>query len=165
MVRRNKLAFAAGTAVGAAVLAGLAVSTILFIQERKAHGRAVAAELEQSHLREEAQKSQINEAQMRRLAEENAKENRNRLVRLHTADGIRLMEEGDVAGSLPFLAEAVKLSQENSNGTEMASFRLRAALDQWPKLVQIIPLESHATHAEFSPDDSKVLTVEGDWPN
>jgi hypothetical protein len=53
MVRRNKLVFAAGTAVGAAVLIGLAVSTYLFIQERQAHDRALAAEQEQSQLRKE----------------------------------------------------------------------------------------------------------------
>jgi serine/threonine protein kinase len=44
LVRRNKLAFAAGTAVAAALLVGLAVSTFLFIQERSAHDRALAAE-------------------------------------------------------------------------------------------------------------------------
>jgi serine/threonine protein kinase len=55
MVRRNKLVFAAGTAVGAAVLIGLAVSTYLFIQERRAHDRALAAEQEQSQLRREAE--------------------------------------------------------------------------------------------------------------
>ena len=48
LVRRNKLACATGTAVAAAVLVGLAVSTFLFIQERRAHDRALAAENEQS---------------------------------------------------------------------------------------------------------------------
>jgi serine/threonine protein kinase len=45
MVRRNKLAFATGTAVGAAVLIGLAVSTYFLIQERRALDRARAAKL------------------------------------------------------------------------------------------------------------------------
>jgi tetratricopeptide (TPR) repeat protein len=44
LVRRNKLAFAAGTAVAAALLVGLAVSTFLFIQERRAHDSAARAE-------------------------------------------------------------------------------------------------------------------------
>jgi serine/threonine protein kinase len=44
LVRRNKVAFAAGTAVAAAVLAGLALSTYLYIQERQARERALAAE-------------------------------------------------------------------------------------------------------------------------
>ena len=44
LVRRNKLAFAAGTAVAAALLVGMAVSTFLFIQERRAHDSATRAE-------------------------------------------------------------------------------------------------------------------------
>jgi eukaryotic-like serine/threonine-protein kinase len=44
LVRRNKLAFAAGTAVAAALLVGLALSTFLFIQERRAHDSATRAE-------------------------------------------------------------------------------------------------------------------------
>jgi serine/threonine protein kinase/multisubunit Na+/H+ antiporter MnhF subunit len=55
MIRRHKLAFAAGAAVATAVLVGLAVSTYLFIQERRAHDRALAAEKEQSELRKEAE--------------------------------------------------------------------------------------------------------------
>jgi tetratricopeptide (TPR) repeat protein len=44
LVRRNKLAFAAGTAVAAALLFGLAMSTFLYIQERRAHDSAARAE-------------------------------------------------------------------------------------------------------------------------
>jgi eukaryotic-like serine/threonine-protein kinase len=44
LVRRNKLVFAAGTGVAIALLVGLMVSTYLFIQERRAHDRALAAE-------------------------------------------------------------------------------------------------------------------------
>ena len=55
LMRRNKLAFAAGTAVGTAVLVGLAVSTYLFIRERQAHDHALAAEQKQRELRQEAE--------------------------------------------------------------------------------------------------------------
>jgi serine/threonine protein kinase len=44
LVRRNKLAFAAVGAVTAALIAGLTVSTILYLQESAARVRAVAAE-------------------------------------------------------------------------------------------------------------------------
>jgi serine/threonine protein kinase/Tfp pilus assembly protein PilF len=40
LVRRNKVAFAAGSAVGAALLIGLALSTVLFLRERNARERA-----------------------------------------------------------------------------------------------------------------------------
>ena len=62
LVRRNKLAFAAGTAVAAALLVGLAVSTFLFIQERRAHDSASRAEnlaagrlMESENARQEAE--------------------------------------------------------------------------------------------------------------
>src|SRR5439155_12572857 len=44
LARRNKLAFAAGAAVLLALMVGLAVSSWLFIQEKAARQRAVAAE-------------------------------------------------------------------------------------------------------------------------
>jgi serine/threonine protein kinase len=44
MVRRNKLAFTAAAAVVAALVSGLGISTWLFLKEREARTRAVAAE-------------------------------------------------------------------------------------------------------------------------
>jgi eukaryotic-like serine/threonine-protein kinase len=55
-VRRNRALFAAGAAVLAALLAGLGTSTWLLIRERALLRRAVAAERQQSQLREEAEK-------------------------------------------------------------------------------------------------------------
>ena len=69
MVQRNKLAFAAAGAVAAALVLGLGASTWLFIREANAHDRAVAAEREQSQLREMAQKAQAKETQQRQRAE------------------------------------------------------------------------------------------------
>ncbi|HWY74340.1 MAG TPA: serine/threonine protein kinase, partial [Verrucomicrobiae bacterium] len=55
LVRRNKTVFAAlGTGV-AALIVGLALSLTLFIRERAAHQRAVAAEREQTRMRHEAE--------------------------------------------------------------------------------------------------------------
>ncbi|MEW6303261.1 MAG: serine/threonine-protein kinase, partial [Verrucomicrobiota bacterium] len=55
MARRNKLAFAAGMSVAAALVIGLGVSTWMFIEQRAALKRAVAAELEQTRLRQVAE--------------------------------------------------------------------------------------------------------------
>src|SRR4029450_9779575 len=40
MVQRNKLAFAAGTAVAASLAIGLSLSTVLFLRERRAREQA-----------------------------------------------------------------------------------------------------------------------------
>jgi len=55
LVRRNKLAFAAASAVGAALVIGLGISTWMFFKEKHARQRAVAAEQE---TRTEAAKSE-----------------------------------------------------------------------------------------------------------
>ncbi len=62
LVRRNKIVFISGGAVAAALIIGLGVSTWLFIMERAARERAVAAE-------QQAEQARLNEAELRRLAE------------------------------------------------------------------------------------------------
>ncbi len=63
LVRRNKLAFAAASAIVAAILLGLGLSTWLFFKEKEALGV-------QSRLRQDAQEAQVGEAKERALAEE-----------------------------------------------------------------------------------------------
>jgi eukaryotic-like serine/threonine-protein kinase len=55
LVRRNRGVFAAGGAVAAALVIGLGTSTWLFLKEREAHQRALAAEQQQVRLRHEAE--------------------------------------------------------------------------------------------------------------
>jgi hypothetical protein len=55
LVRRNRIAFFSGVAVAAALLMGTVTSTWLYVKERDARRRAVAAEREQASLRHEAE--------------------------------------------------------------------------------------------------------------
>ena len=55
LVRRNRVVFAAGTAVALALVVGMSVSTWLFVKEREARHRAVAAEQQESQLRHQAE--------------------------------------------------------------------------------------------------------------
>src|SRR5437588_456004 len=57
LVGRNKLAFAATTAVAASLVIGLGVSAWLLLKEREARRRAVAAERTQGRLLEQAQEA------------------------------------------------------------------------------------------------------------
>ena len=57
LVRRNKLAVAATSAVTIALLLGLGISTLMFFKEKQAHQRAVAAEREQEGLRKQAEQT------------------------------------------------------------------------------------------------------------
>jgi serine/threonine protein kinase/WD40 repeat protein/tetratricopeptide (TPR) repeat protein len=68
--RRNKLAFIATSAVAAALIVGLGLSTWLFIKEKAARQQAVAAELKQGRLLADARKARRGEAQAREGAEQ-----------------------------------------------------------------------------------------------
>ena len=55
LVRRNRVVFIAGSAVALALVSGMGASTWLFLKERDARHRAVAAEQQQARLRHEAE--------------------------------------------------------------------------------------------------------------
>jgi serine/threonine protein kinase/tetratricopeptide (TPR) repeat protein len=55
MVRRNRVAFAAGTTVFCALIAGLGISSWMFFKEKETRKRAVAAEKDQGRLRQLAE--------------------------------------------------------------------------------------------------------------
>jgi eukaryotic-like serine/threonine-protein kinase len=55
-IRRNRGVFLAGTLVAATLVAGMSASTWLYVKERTARQRAVAAEQQQMRLREQAEK-------------------------------------------------------------------------------------------------------------
>ncbi|MBM3883214.1 MAG: hypothetical protein FJ387_26460 [Verrucomicrobia bacterium] len=64
LVRRNRLAVAAASAIAAALVLGLSLTTWQFVEKSQAYQRAREAEQEQSHLREEAEGArQLAEAQ------------------------------------------------------------------------------------------------------
>ncbi|HXT10826.1 MAG TPA: serine/threonine-protein kinase [Candidatus Angelobacter sp.] len=69
LFRRNRAVFIGGLAVAIALIIGFGTSTFLFIQEKRAHQRAVAAEQLQFQLRREAERARSNEAELRRKAE------------------------------------------------------------------------------------------------
>ena len=69
LVRRNKVVFIATAAVSAALIAGMGTSTWLFLKEREARQRAVAAERQQTRLTQEAERARSNEAKLRLQAE------------------------------------------------------------------------------------------------
>jgi tetratricopeptide (TPR) repeat protein len=65
LVHRNKGIFASAAAVALALIIGLGTSTWLFIEEREARQRAVAAERQQAKLRQEAEtRYQITQARL-----------------------------------------------------------------------------------------------------
>ena len=74
--------------------------------------------------------------EQQRVAEEQREESRQRLVRLMVENGVRLLDERDLSGSALWFAEAVRL-EAGLPGQDLQRLRLRAALMQHPRLVQM----------------------------
>ena len=68
-VKRNRVAVTAGSLVAAALVIGLIVSMVGFVQASRQRDRAVIAEQQQSSERERAETARTAEAEQRRLAE------------------------------------------------------------------------------------------------
>src|SRR5207237_1297346 len=110
----------------------------------------------------EALEAKDNESVQRKLAEDKAQESRQRLVRLHVANGERLLDEGDLFGALPWLTEALHLDKAEGPRAEAHRTRLAAVLAQAPRLAQMWHHEQEVEHAAFSPDGNRVVTASMD---
>ena len=106
--------------------------------------------------------AQENEIAQRKLAEDNARESRQRLVRLHVANGERLLDEGDLLGALPWLTEALQRETAEGPRAEAHRTRLAAVLAQAPRLAQVWCHEQEIESAAFSPDGRRVVTASRD---
>ncbi|HOW66772.1 MAG TPA: serine/threonine-protein kinase [Candidatus Paceibacterota bacterium] len=149
-IRRKKLVVTAAGLIAITLLLGIAVSTRQAV-------RATRAEREQSRQRRlaienerKAREAQSNEEVQRILAETKAEESRQRLVQINVANGVRLMNDGQLFASLPWLVEALRLEQGNPEGEDLQRRRLGAVLDHCPKLAQIWfhdgPVRPGSTH-------------------
>jgi WD40 repeat protein/tetratricopeptide (TPR) repeat protein len=90
-------------------------------------------------------------------AESEAEKGRQRLVRLHAVQGLRLMSDGDVLGALGPLAHALEEDRGDPGREGLHRTRLAAVLRQCPRLIQAWPYEGTAVSAAFSPDGRRVL--------
>src|SRR5262245_20666696 len=111
---------------------------------------------------QEALEAKENEGAQRELAEARAQESRQRLIRLHVANGERLLDEGDLFGALPWLTEALALDRGDRSREERHRARIAAVLAQAPRLVHLWHHDHEVEHAAFSPDGRRVVTASRD---
>jgi WD40 repeat protein/tetratricopeptide (TPR) repeat protein len=95
------------------------------------------------------------EKQQRQRAERAAEENRRRLVQAHVANGIRLMDGGDLLGALVWFAQALDLDRGDPKREEIHRIRLAAVLRQCPRLLHLWP--GNVTGGDLSRDARHVL--------
>jgi WD40 repeat protein len=139
MVRRNKLAFAAGSAVLAALVIGLGVSTVSVIQTKRALGRAVVAENAETTLRKEAQST---------------------LAASDFLEATRLIEANNGAEAIAYLLRILRTDPDNS----AALARLPTLMTYHTWMVPTVKMEHEGwvISVHFSRDGTRVLTGSAD---
>ena len=185
LTRKYRAILTTATAFAALLLASAAVSGCLAVAARQAEAtadlrRAVAdaAQREADDERDRAQREWRRAEDAAKKAEASAGESRQALNRITVAKGIALAEEGDLFGALPWFVKPLERGgltpqEERVHRTRIACY-LRYTPGR-PTLRHILFYEgaqgrSDATagvkrplsHAEFSPDATRVLTASGE---
>jgi len=99
--------------------------------------RAVHAEQSERAGKRLADKARNQAFAMQSLAEEKTEESRKHLARLYVANGMRLVDEGNLLEALPWLAEALKLDHGNREREEIHRMRLASVLRFCPRLTDL----------------------------
>jgi len=152
LVRRNKVLFGTAAGIGATLLVGLAVSSTLYVKEQRARLRAVAAEVEQSRLRQETES--VNRALAHTLF----------LRDWQSAEA--LLEQGKTGAALAWFARA------SQGGDRTVVTRLLSILSEHNFAFPLAPPFEHARpvlSADFTSDGSRAMTSADDgrvriWP-
>jgi WD40 repeat protein len=95
------------------------------------------------------------------LANTNARlagENRQRVVRLDVANGVRLLDEGDPAGALLWFADALPQVTNSLPEESIHRIRVQQTLNQMPRLAQALAHEYPVRAMAFSPDGKRFAT-------
>lgn len=98
----------------------------------------------------------------RQRAETASALNQDRLARSYVASGARLVEEGDLLGSLPWFAAALALDEKSPEKTKIHRLRLGMVLRECPQLEQVLVHQMAVNHAEISPDGWRIVTAGAD---
>jgi WD40 repeat protein len=154
------------TTLALVIAGGLAAMTTLWLRAEEQRNAATAAKALAEQQRDEAREAKEDAYKQRAAAEKANGKLDEQVVRLCLSNGLQLLQEGDLLGSLPAFAEALrrdlKDAQRDPKRQEVHRLRLAAILAHCPRLVQ---LWSHgkAVHcAAFSPDGSRVVTGDAD---
>ncbi len=103
----------------------------------------------------------------RRLGDENqrlandksilAEASRERLIRLSVANGVRLLDQGDVGAGLLWFVEALSKATNNAAETAVHRVRIQQALERSPRLLAVAHCANAAEAGGWSPDGKHFL--------
>ncbi len=100
------------------------------------------------------EKSQLAEEKTKLAADKSslAEGNREHLVRLRIANGVRLIDEDDPSGALLWFAQALPLVTNNPAEESIHRIRIQQVLDQTPRLLRVMTENGNVRVGAFSPD-------------
>ncbi len=153
--RRNRRVWTAAGLTALILILSTAVSTWQAI-------RATRAERLVSTALAESKAQTITAEALRRQAQDSAEQGRRRQVRLNVEQGARLMNGGDLAGSLPYFVEALRLDENDPARALDHRLRLGMLLAQCPQPARIWFHDHPLGHALLRPDGRAVAIALGD---
>ncbi len=109
--------------------------------------------------RDKAYQARQAESAQRAIAEAKSEESRQRLVKLHTAQGLQLMDRGDWFGASLWFCDALSRADANEPIDAVNRIRLGVNLAYAPRLVRMWFHGGPINQACFSPEGQRVLTA------
>ena len=97
-----------------------------------------------------------------KLAETNARlaeENRERIVRLDVANGVRLLDANDPPAALLWFADALPQVTNNPTAAEIHRIRIQQTLHHTPRLLNVFAESNDILASAFSPDGTRIATL------
>ncbi len=152
---RNRLVAALAASVAALLVV---IATIATFNSFRQHALAEAARTSAS--REKA--AAASEHEQRLLSEAQAREIRWRLVRMNVENGVRIVDQGDLTGALPWFAEALRLDRDNPDAAAAHRLRLGTLLSQCPVLDGIFAHDKTILWATLDPTGRRLATGSAD---
>src|SRR5579875_1319554 len=117
---------------------------------------------EQIHLRKLAEELAQTAEQVRQEALSHRAEIARQLVKMYVATGTRWMDSGDLAASLLWFTEALRLAEREKLPVQTHRLRLAYVLSQCPRPVQMRLYETMPTVVQLGCDGKRVLTAGAD---
>jgi serine/threonine protein kinase/WD40 repeat protein len=160
--RKNRVVLATVGAFVAMLVVAVGVSTWLAVAARRAEAVAEEKREEAAEERNRAEREWGRAEEAARQAKVNAAETRRALDRMTVAKGIQLAEEGNLFAALPWFVRPLErggltAAEEKVHRTRIACYLRHTP--GWPTLRHMFFENGPVTHAAFSADGKRVLTV------
>jgi WD40 repeat protein/tRNA A-37 threonylcarbamoyl transferase component Bud32 len=152
---RNRVVAGLSASVATLLVLVAAVATVAAFGQHVLAERAKAAASRATELAS-------SERAARLLADARAEEIRRRMVRMNVDNGVRIVDQGDLTGALPWFAEALRLDRNDLAAATTHRLRLGTILTQCPILDGVFAHERMIQWATLDPSGRRLATGSAD---